>query len=371
MSEFLVDVHGLRTFRVSDDGHLLPVTAMDDSWRGGTCIARCRREPGHQPPDDDCRCGIYSFRHLPILRAQYQQALDLVAVVALEGQTLEGSRGWRSQAARVLDIWVSPDAVPNDLRNALAANLPDVRFHDDVEEMIGSYPDLSTTPPPVMSAWGPFGIPSGPNGPFLSPAAVAVPTARRSPAWPNLRMGRVPAYLLGVALFTTLFVVSHNYADRGPLGLEHLVSTVRFGLGAVGDFLARHSQNLLFVLILIGSFLRMHVQRGWFATGLTWLLRVVLPLIVAAVIAAFITGGSIEYPMPATMVNFFFVFSEFCLFVSTVGRMDGPGGAVARGLLRVARGPRKGRTTGVNYTGTLLHPLARYPLVLPVHFEPS
>ena len=61
MSELQVGVHGLRTFRVSDDGNLLPVTAVDDSWRGGVCIARCRRNPVHSAPADRCRCGIYTF----------------------------------------------------------------------------------------------------------------------------------------------------------------------------------------------------------------------------------------------------------------------------------------------------------------------
>ena len=369
--DFLVDVHGLRTFRVSDDGHLLPVTAVDDSWRDGVCIAKCRRDSDHRAPADDCRCGVYSFRHLPVLRAQYQQSLDLVAVVALEGQTLQGAYGWRSQAARVLDIWVSPEAIPAELRERLAANLPDVRFHDDVLAMVAAHPDLSVGPPPVIYPWGVMGVPTSPTGPFLSPAAVRIPLARRPPPWPVLKLRRIPAYVLGTALFAALFVAAFASADLSHLG--SIFNIAGSAIERAGAFLALNSQNLLFPLLLIGMFLQVHVEQGRFAMGLGWFLRVAYPVFGGVILAAIIVpeGHPIALSMPATALNVVVLVCEIAGFVANLGRMVGTSGAVARGVLRAAHGWRRHRTTGVNYSGALNHQLTGYPLVLPVHFEPS
>lgn len=39
--ELLVGVFGLRTFRVSRNGFLVPVSFVGDVWAAGTCIATC------------------------------------------------------------------------------------------------------------------------------------------------------------------------------------------------------------------------------------------------------------------------------------------------------------------------------------------
>lgn len=104
--EPVVGLFALRTFRVSTSGLLVPLSFIGSAWADGTCIARCGL--GHPAPADDCPCGVYSLRDLRDLRLQYWSAGRLVAVVAPEGLTIEGSKGWRSQAARVVDVWTAP-----------------------------------------------------------------------------------------------------------------------------------------------------------------------------------------------------------------------------------------------------------------------
>jgi hypothetical protein len=152
--EPLVGVFALRTFRVSADGFLLPLSFNSDDWAKGFCIAGCVRAP-HAAPDPRCTCGLYSLTDLHELRTQYHQADKLLAVVALEGISVEGAMGWRSQAGRVIAIWTSPDhrrRVPDVQVAAMRANYPDIAFHTDRAEMLAHYPALIPPPHPRRTA---------------------------------------------------------------------------------------------------------------------------------------------------------------------------------------------------------------------------
>lgn len=143
----VVGLYGVRTFRVSADGRLLPVAVMTDDWATGAGIARCGR--GHPAPALDCSCGIYSFVSWRELRAQYPApSRRLVAVVALEGVTIEGTRGYRSQAGRVVDIWLRPGrrGLPAPIVALVRANYPSVRFHGELADLLAAHPEL---PDPV------------------------------------------------------------------------------------------------------------------------------------------------------------------------------------------------------------------------------
>ena len=141
--EPVVGVYGLRTFRVSLDGHLLPLTQLTNDWAGGRCVARCAVGGDHTAPETGCTCGIHSFRDRAHLAKQFAAANSLVAVVALEGATVEGDRGWRSQAAQVVAVWIADDALPSHLRTALLERLPGVRVYSSPEEMVATYPGLT------------------------------------------------------------------------------------------------------------------------------------------------------------------------------------------------------------------------------------
>src|SRR6478735_2514668 len=151
--EPVVGVYGLRTFRVSLDGKLLPIGHLSDDWDRGRCIARCAIGGDHTAPETDCTCGIYSFRDRVHLTKQFPPAHSLIAVVALEGTTVEGDRGWRSQAAQVVAVWIADDALPSSLRAALLAGLPNVREYTSPSEMIADFPSLTCSEgyPPAES----------------------------------------------------------------------------------------------------------------------------------------------------------------------------------------------------------------------------
>jgi len=152
--ELRVGQYGLRTFHVSEDGYLLPLNAgiqdsrLNASWKDGTCIAQCGMECNHPVPDDECRCGIYSFPSVEQVRSQYPSGYNLLAVVSLEGRVIEGEYGWRSEAARIVAIWTPPEVRwrSSDLgrvTNQLKTNYPNIAFREDLDTMIEDYEGLS------------------------------------------------------------------------------------------------------------------------------------------------------------------------------------------------------------------------------------
>ena len=353
MSDFLVDVHGLRTFRVSDDGQLLPVFVMDDSWRDGQCIARCRGRVDHQAPADGCRCGVYTFRNLQVLRDQYDLAEHLVAVVALEGQTLAGSRGWRSQAARVTDIWLAPDALPDQLAQRLRVNLPEVTFHSDVFEMIGSYSDLAAGRAGASREHPAFGPPRRPAG------------------RPALRLRWVPAYVLAAAICAVLFVAAAHRVAAGDTRWALWWGRV----SGVGEYFGTHVPDLFLPVLLVGVWISVRRIRGLPAAVLVWVLRVVIPVGVGAAVAQWVLYRTLG--VSPLFAGYFVIICWLWLaqFAMAVGRTDGISGTAARGVLqlgqravRAVRPTRRG--SGVAYTARMRSPIAGYPLVSPVRFTP-
>lgn len=180
-SEPVVGLFALRTFRVSTSGHLVPLSFIGSAWADGTCIARCRL--GHPPPADDCTCGVYSLRDLRDLRLQYWSARRLMAVVALEGLTIEGSKGWRSQAARVVDVWTAPGprGLPDEQVGLLQRHLPGAAFHTDLDRMLARYPELMPVRRPRSTAFA-RAARSWWAG-LRRPRRPRLPTARRAALW--------------------------------------------------------------------------------------------------------------------------------------------------------------------------------------------
>ncbi len=151
-AELVIGKLGLRTFRVSADGHLVSVVNSGEGdysdWVGGTCVATCphqaprprprrgqaHRDP-HSIPGDHCTCGVYSMHDPYELECQYPLSRRLLAVVALEGQVIIGDYGSRAEAARVIAVWVRPGELSGRELEALRLNLPDVRFWFDRAEM--------------------------------------------------------------------------------------------------------------------------------------------------------------------------------------------------------------------------------------------
>jgi len=152
--ELRVGQYGLRTFHVSEDGYLLPVNTgiqgsrLNASWKDGTCIAQCNAGHNHPVPDDGCSCGIYSFPSVEQVRSQYPSEHNLLAVVSLEGRVIEGGRGWRSEAARIVAIWTAhgarrgPDGLGR-ITNQLKTNYPNIAFRENLDAMLEDYEGIS------------------------------------------------------------------------------------------------------------------------------------------------------------------------------------------------------------------------------------
>lgn len=151
-AELVIGKLGLRTFRVSEDGHLVSVVNSGEGdfsdWVGGTCVATCPQQASrprprrgqahcdpHSIPGDHCTCGVYSMHDPYQLECQYPLSKRLLAVVALEGQVIIGDYGSRAEAARVIAVWVRPGELSGRELEALRLNLPDVRFWSDRAEM--------------------------------------------------------------------------------------------------------------------------------------------------------------------------------------------------------------------------------------------
>lgn len=113
--------YALRTFNVKD-GRLMPVAMAVDAWKGGVCQAECVPnpwtmtapwlvvvpvpDPNHDAPAEGCHCGIYGCLTIDRLVKQYPlQCMEIVAVIAVEGNTIIGEIGLRTQAARIVAYW--------------------------------------------------------------------------------------------------------------------------------------------------------------------------------------------------------------------------------------------------------------------------
>lgn len=120
MDDIEVGRYALRTFRLTSarKARLISLNSMgshNPAWTDGTCSAVCLRsslyhpnssgvcEPPHESPSISCTCGIYGSLSYRDLLDQYgYNVTRILAIIAAEGTTLIGSRGLRTQYARVV-----------------------------------------------------------------------------------------------------------------------------------------------------------------------------------------------------------------------------------------------------------------------------
>jgi hypothetical protein len=144
---------------------LCSAAVQGSHWKGGVCEAVCRVpanahknllielaaltagvEPvfGHQAPQEDCHCGIYAAHTLQVLCDQYSSYVkDIVAVVAAEGQTIIGDKGFRTERARVVAYWCSERVAPT-----AASQFPDAERYSEIASMLTDYGLERGTPSP-------------------------------------------------------------------------------------------------------------------------------------------------------------------------------------------------------------------------------
>ena len=102
------------------------------------CEATCLRHPNdadHVVPVENCTCGVYAFWTVAELLDQYLEfARHIVAVVRMEGPTIEGDNGVRANAAQIVAWWCAEDAP--ELATACAASAPGTRRYFDRDVMV-------------------------------------------------------------------------------------------------------------------------------------------------------------------------------------------------------------------------------------------
>lgn len=150
MTDLEMDRFALRTFEIKPASGLFgSLQVSGNHWVDGTCTAQClkddinfygwwrheRPEP-HIPPGDNCRCGIYGSLNLANLIKQYPyQCRRCVAVIAAEGETIIGSRGLRTQYARVAALW-SPE---RELRKTAKMQFTGAEIFKRCSKMLAAY----------------------------------------------------------------------------------------------------------------------------------------------------------------------------------------------------------------------------------------
>lgn len=98
-----------RAWKIGADGLLHSVSMTDVAWRPREAIqAACsKRSAPHEPPGEDCDCGIYAAKtrehlesmHYPNYNYQLGDPSVCVGEVWLWGGIVPGSQGWRAQFA--------------------------------------------------------------------------------------------------------------------------------------------------------------------------------------------------------------------------------------------------------------------------------
>lgn len=167
-SDFEVARYGLRTFKASlNVGGLHSVAVTGRHWENGTCEAKClKNDPllqgygggtaprKHVSPHRDCTCGIYASLSWGHLYHQYPGwTLLNTAVIAAEGQTIIGSRGFRTQFARVVGFWTKNP----DIQAIAIKQFPDAVFHTTSDQLLDAFgiDRVSAVPvsPDTWSGW--------------------------------------------------------------------------------------------------------------------------------------------------------------------------------------------------------------------------
>jgi len=141
--DYLEPVHGWRLWSVVDAGgrsRLQSLVCPSIWWPRHELVATCeasprdslrpwrRRMPGHAAPESRCTCGVHAMERVRHLGTYVPPAASRLVVqravgrVALWGEVIEGSRGWRAACAYPAEIWI-PHA---DLRRQPVSELEDI-----------------------------------------------------------------------------------------------------------------------------------------------------------------------------------------------------------------------------------------------------
>ena len=141
--ELLVgEVHALRSFALTDDGYLLPITRYGEGepWHDGINAAVCAQGRTHEVPDENCTCGFYAYGSPRWIEPWMSDEFAHVrAVVAFSGKMRVGTRGIRAGAGRLAALWIS-GRVPSAVEAALREHYPGAVVYRNAKRMLREHP---------------------------------------------------------------------------------------------------------------------------------------------------------------------------------------------------------------------------------------
>jgi hypothetical protein len=84
------------------------VSHGDVEWpHTGPLLAECHARGEHPPPAKGCSCGIYALADVEIPYYSYDGDYQVFGKVALYGRVVKGTRGYRAEKARPLELCVA------------------------------------------------------------------------------------------------------------------------------------------------------------------------------------------------------------------------------------------------------------------------
>lgn len=205
------EIRAIRGFDLSDDGLLFPIGRAGAPWVPGVNTARCLLVPSHTAPVPECRCGFYAYLH-----PDWAEHGAVLGVVSAWGDTIVGTRGIRTQYARVDAICLPPD-VPDTVRAAVVRQYPGIAVFDNTKAMLAQFP-LSRLPgvrrplvrgrvhaPTATERWLIHAL--------VASCLLALPVLDWTVPNLDLRVLRLPLELLAVVLGAV--TVRNSLAQRG------------------------------------------------------------------------------------------------------------------------------------------------------------
>lgn len=143
------EVTALRSFRLTDDGYLLPLTDAGghEPWPTETHSAKCNRGKSHPAPDPECTCGFYAYGNRSWVQeyGPYAWSRLILAAVHCSGRLVAGEKGLRGERMRLKACYVNKTA-PSEVMERLRENYPEVEFFTSRKALLKAYPEthLST-----------------------------------------------------------------------------------------------------------------------------------------------------------------------------------------------------------------------------------
>ena len=108
----------------STKGEFISPARPDFIWGDeGIKSAECHKNPNHEPPQENCTCGIYATYDLIIAEEYQRRELNVLMLVESGGKTIIYTKGWRSQQLRFIAVInFMPKENPLYFKSQLACN---------------------------------------------------------------------------------------------------------------------------------------------------------------------------------------------------------------------------------------------------------